>query len=258
MNWTNVLIVTAASLPGIAVALPPLIDSLARRVRASPGAAGKPLPPRRVLIAVGVVQSTLLAAVAAIAGAAIGPGVGLGRIATDAFTAPGGALEALTFAVTGSAVMLGASYGIFRPRLDVHTRTVSENVRRDLGLASRVLYGGVVEEVLLRWGVLSVLFWLLSHVLGTDSGAFWTANAVAGVLFAVGHWPAYLAAGCRRTPAFFSTSLILNTFLAMLDGWMLWRYGLAGAVLGHVVTHLLWYPLERAVWQREDATVTIT
>lgn len=256
MNWTHALIVTAASLPGIAVALPPLIDNLSRRVRSTPRAAGKPLPPRHVLIAVGMAQSTLLAAVAALAGAASGPSVGLGRIVTNALTTPGGALEAFTFAVAGSAVMLGAYYGVFRPRLDAHTRTVSENMRRDMGLASRVLYGGVVEEVLVRWGVLSVLFWLLSHAFGTGAGAFWTANVVAGVLFAVGHWPAYLAAGCRRTPAFFTTSLVLNAFLAVLYGWMLWRYGLVGAVLGHAVTHLLWYPLDRAVWRREGAPVT--
>lgn len=251
MNWTTALTVTAMCLPGIVIAIPSLIDTVTRKARSSPQANAKPLPPRNVLIGLGIVQSTVLAAGAAALGAATGPQVGLARLSTEALVTPGGFLLALTATIAASTAALGAYYAVFRPRLDPQTLNASEGLRQQAGLATRVLYGGVVEEVLMRWGALSLLTWLLALAFGAGPASFWTANVLAGLLFAAGHWPAYLAAGCRPTPAFFATSIILNTVLALLYGWLFWQYGLLAAILGHAVTHLMWYPIDQLVWRRQ-------
>lgn len=249
MNWTTVATLTAACLPGILIATPAIIDTVLRRARQQPTPPARPLPPRRVLIAASMAQTTLLAAGAAALGAAFGPQVGLAQLSTDAFQTPAGALTALSAAVLGSAAMLAAYYGVFRPRLDPQTLTASEGLRQEAGLASRVLYGGVVEEVLMRWGLLPLAVWLLTFPLGAGAATFWTANLLTGLLFAALHWPAYLSAGCRPTPAFFTASVVLNTALALLYGWLFLQYGLLAAVLGHAVTHLMWSPLDRRMWR---------
>jgi hypothetical protein len=226
-----------------------MLDNLMGKL---PAPQGKPLPPRRVLIMASIAQSSVLVAGAAILGALLGPRVGLGALVTPALTAnPGAALAA---AVLGSAAFLALYYGVFRPWLDPVTLSASEGFRQDTGLTTRVLYGGVVEEVLMRWGAQSLLAWLLSLVLGAGAAAHWTAILVAGLLFAVGHIPAYLAAGCRRTTAFFTTVVVLNTLLALFYGFLYWQFGLLAAILAHAVTHLLWYPLDLRVWSATRAT----
>ncbi|WP_045233700.1 CPBP family intramembrane glutamic endopeptidase [Deinococcus pimensis] len=248
MNWTTTATVVALCVPGIALGIPPMLDNLVAR---APNPQGKPLPPRRVLLTAGIAQSMVLVLGAAVLGSLLGPRVGLGALVTPALgTNPG---AALALAVLGSAAFLALYYGVFRPWLDPVTLGASEGFRKDTGLTTRVLYGGVVEEVLLRWGVQSLLAWLLSLVLGAGVLAHWTAILVAGLLFAVGHVPAYLAAGCRRTPAFFTTVLVLNTLLALFYGFLYWQFGLAAAILAHAVTHLMWYPMDLRVWNTPRA-----
>lgn len=246
MNWTTILTLTALAVPGVAVATPSLVGSLMRR--AGTLAPEKPLPPRSVLVAASMAQTLLLVAGAAALGGVFAPRVGLGELVAPALGTPAGLGRALLLAALGSAAMLGAYYGLFRRWLDPQTLQVSEGLRRDLGLWARVLYGGVVEEVLMRWGLMPLLIWAFAQVTG-DSAAFWAGNLLTGLLFSALHWPAYLGAGCRPTHAFFTTSLVLNTGLALLYGALMREFGLAGAILGHVVTHLMWYPLDLRHWR---------
>lgn len=45
------------------------------------------------------------------------------------------------------------------------------------------------------------------------------------------------------------TSIVLNTALSLLYGYLYWQYGLVAAVLAHALTHLAWYPLDLRVWR---------
>src|SRR5207302_617263 len=56
--------------------------------------------------------------------------------------------------------------------------------------ATSAFYGGIIEELLLRWGVLTALL-ALARKLGARDG-FWTANILAAALFGLGHLPAAL------------------------------------------------------------------
>lgn len=139
-------------------------------------------------------------------------------------------------------------YGVFRPRLDRGTLRALEGLRNGIGIWGRVLYGGIAEEVLSRWGLMSALAWLFSLPLGEGSyTAMWLAIVVSGILFGLGHAPSYLAAGCRRTPAFVSTMLVLNLWASLIFGWLFWQYGLLAAMVAHALFHLVWWPVDR--WQ---------
>jgi membrane protease YdiL (CAAX protease family) len=55
-------------------------------------------------------------------------------------------------------------------------------------IAGGLFYGGIVEEILLRWGVMTLLAWagwrVLQHGKGTPRPAIiWTASIIAALLF---------------------------------------------------------------------------
>lgn len=113
-----------------------------------------------------------------------------------------------------------------------------------LPLLVRVLYGGVTEEVLLRWGAMSVLAWVGWRVLQRGKGALrpwtaWLAIGASALLFAAGHLPAAQALTGALTVPVVAYVLVGNAAFGVLAGWMYWRRGLEAAVLAHMAAHLL-------------------
>lgn len=106
----------------------------------------------------------------------------------------------------------------------------------------RFLYGGVTEELLVRYGLMSAVAfagWKLlgSPESGPSRGVVWTAIAVAAVLFGVGHLPA-LAASVPLTPALVARTVLLNAVAGAVFGWLFWRRSLEAAMAAHAVFHV--------------------
>jgi len=113
----------------------------------------------------------------------------------------------------------------------------------EVPLVARVLYGGVTEEILLRWGVMSGLAWLftwLRRPLGLSAAsALWVANAWAAGLFALGHLPTLFV--LLPMPPDWLVALVVgaNAMIGMVLGWLYMRRGLECAMLAHAAAHLL-------------------
>jgi hypothetical protein len=67
----------------------------------------------------------------------------------------------------------------------------------EIPLVSKLLYGGIVEELLLRWSLMSLLVWVAWRLAGRPApvpGWVYGIGLVASaLLFAVGHLPALVA-----------------------------------------------------------------
>ena len=164
-------------------------------------------------------------------------------------------LPSLIAGIGGAVVFIAAYYLIFRPRLDKGTVKSMEGLRMKLGLAGRLLYGGIVEEVITRWGLLVLIIWLLKIVFGQISPiTIWVSIIISGVLFGLGHLPAYLGAGCRKTPLFFILMISLNLEASLIFGWLFWQYGLLSAMLAHMLFHLVWYPFDIYHYRRLNSS----
>jgi membrane protease YdiL (CAAX protease family) len=103
----------------------------------------------------------------------------------------------------------------------------------------RILYGGITEEVLLRWGFMTLLVWLAWRFIGRTRSWVWVAIAVSAFVFAAGHLP---AAGILVGPlnaAIVGYVLVVNTFFGIGFGWLFWRYGLEAAIVAHALTHVV-------------------
>ena len=111
---------------------------------------------------------------------------------------------------------------------------------------SGMLYGGIAEEVMLRWGVLSIVAALLASLsrrLGgsptvgeSTPGVMWAAIVIAAAVFGLGHLPA-AAAAAPLDAISVTRILIMNAIAALAYGALYYRRGLEAAMLAHMASH---------------------
>ena len=108
-------------------------------------------------------------------------------------------------------------------------------------LLSRLLYGGVTEEIIARWGLMSVLVWLSLRLLPHGDLPFVIGIAGAALIFAAGHLPLLFA--LVSTPSIWLVAAVLlgNMLVGIGFGWLYWRYGLEAAMVAHAGAHGIVY-----------------
>ena len=100
-----------------------------------------------------------------------------------------------------------------------------------------VSYGGVTEEIIMRWGLMALLMVPLSKILSTG-GAAMVAAVLAAVLFALGHLPSLALAEIEVTTPIFIRILLVNAGVGVWFGWLFWRTGFEAAVTAHASLHI--------------------
>lgn len=106
-------------------------------------------------------------------------------------------------------------------------------------------YGGIVEELLLRLGLMTVVLWLINRLSRTGAVTgwqLWTAIVIAALLFGVGHLP-LTASLAALTPMLVVRALLLNGIPGVAFGWLYAEYGILMAIVSHfsadIVLHVL-------------------
>lgn len=107
-----------------------------------------------------------------------------------------------------------------------------------------ILYGGIIEEILLRLFMMSLIVWIISKVTKLDKealenkdGVYITAIIIAALLFAVGHLPATIQLLGISLPIIVRM-LLLNGVAGLGFGYLYWKRGLSHAILAHIMTHV--------------------
>lgn len=108
-----------------------------------------------------------------------------------------------------------------------------------------VLYGGVIEEVMIRLFFMSLivfLVWKLLYVKREEipKGAFVFANIMASLLFAAGHIPATIQMFGELTPLILFRCFLLNGMAGLGFGYLYRKHGIQYAMLGHMGAHIVW------------------
>lgn len=154
-------------------------------------------------------------------------------------------MPAIFGGIGGGLILIAAYYFVFIPILDEQTIKSMYSLRMKTGFWGRVLYGGVVEEIITRWGLQSFVTWLIFSIVGNlSAGVIYSAIIIVGIVFGLLHMPAYLAAGCKRSVAFFMLAIILNLWASIIFGWLFWQYGLLAAIVAHMLFHIIWWPFD--------------
>ena len=141
-------------------------------------------------------------------------------------------------------------YGFIRQRLDKESVLITEGLRHQLGLWTRITSGGITEEVIFRWGLLSIVMWLLSLLISSESTVFWISIIGTGILFGLAHLPGNFAAGCKPSVMLVSTAIVSNLWVSLFCGYIFWNYGLIAAMVVHILFHVIWYPWDQASYAK--------
>lgn len=111
---------------------------------------------------------------------------------------------------------------------------------------SSLTYGGVIEEILLRWFFMGLIALILVMIFArkTDKKEipvciFITANVIAALVFSVGHLPATQMFFGRITGLILFRCFLLNGSFALFFGRWFRKYGIQYAMLGHFGIHFI-------------------
>ncbi|MBN1177767.1 MAG: CPBP family intramembrane metalloprotease [Anaerolineae bacterium] len=247
------LILWAAGVVGV-VALIPYSLSLQSSILEQLAELSIPLP---ALIVTQVIQNAILVAIAVGVGVLLAPRAGLGVPIISGWLAKENVeprlrallLPSILVGVVAGAVIILLDVVVFAPllagTLEGLENTVSNPPAWQGFLAS--FYGGITEELLLRFFLMTLLAWLLGLVWRREPGqptvgAFWVANVVAAILFGAGHLPT--AATLFPLTALMVVRVIaLNSIGGIAFGHLYWTRGLEAAIIAHfsadIVLHVL-------------------
>jgi membrane protease YdiL (CAAX protease family) len=140
---------------------------------------------------------------------------------------------------TGALITIGDKFfGQYLPQLTVVNGQMA--IWKTL-LAS--LYGGIVEELLLRLFCLSLVAWLLAKIFKSvepskNSLIMWSAIIFSSVLFGLGHLP-ITAALTAITPLVVLRAIVLNGIGGLVFGWLYWKKGLEYAIAAHFIADIV-------------------
>ena len=115
-------------------------------------------------------------------------------------------------------------------------------------LVATVTYGAVIEEIMLRLFLMTLIVFLLWKLFQRkrelpSTAVVVSANIVAALLFAAGHLPTtFVTLG--NSPLILFRCFLLNGTFGLAFGWLYRKYGLRYAMLAHggchIVSKLIW------------------
>ena len=195
-----------------------------------------------------LLQSGILVAMAAFIGVKLAPKVGLHSPVLEALTnwqplmlvlrpqvVPG-----LIGGIVVGVLLIGMSY-VTPHELTIAAQT---NLNPWLKVITEVLYGGITEEILLRWGIMTLLLWLLWRFIqhnqqSPSSMLIWIAIMGSSLFFAIGHLPAALNLAGYLTPNIIAYVITGNASAGIVFGFLYQRFGLESAIIAHAGAHII-------------------
>lgn len=150
----------------------------------------------------------------------------------------------------GSVIVLLLDRFVFMPQMVVNS---SNNVSTTWwhGLLA-MLYGGITEELLVRFCLMGVIVWILAVIFRKQTGeiprGFYFAGIVgAALLFGIGHLPATVQIFGGLNGMLITRALLLNGMLGLWFGYLYYRKGLEYAMIAHMSAdffiHVIFSPL---------------
>jgi hypothetical protein len=131
-------------------------------------------------------------------------------------------------------LIVGAAY---EPLLPDEFLELGENIHTSL--AVRFLYGGITEEIMMRFGLMTLFVWLLSKIFKSmNAKIYWAGILLAALLFAVGHFPVVFQAVGTPSALLLSYIILGNSIGGIIFGWLYWKRGLESAFIAHIFTHV--------------------
>ena len=108
-----------------------------------------------------------------------------------------------------------------------------------------VLYGGVIEEIMLRFFMMSLIAYIawkffFRREVTPPVGVIIAANILAALLFAAGHLPSTMQMFGEITPMILLRCFLLNGAGGLVFGYLYRKYGIHYSMMAHAGAHIVW------------------
>ena len=241
-HWLRVATLSILGIAGVLSALP-LIPQLLQIT-------GQEVPiPMAVLYAISTVQSSAMVIAMVFLGVWVSPKVKLGTPLIDAylnkalgnFSYKHHLYPALLGGLAGG-VLIIACYKLFLPYLP--GAFVESSKTFSLPIYTKLLYGGITEEILIRFGLMSFLTWGIYRITQKADSEVGTHNYVlaivlSSVMFGLGHLPTASLLSPVVTSTLVTYIVLANSIFGLIAGFLYWKRGLEAAIVAHMVAHIV-------------------
>lgn len=217
-----------------------------------PATAGLEIPFHPLLIKLlSVVQTAILLSIAIFIGFQLAHRVGLSAPAAEALARGNSFISALKPQVLPgliagfiAGVAILSTWVLFRPILPTMFVTRAERLNSSMPLLTRLLYGGITEELLLRWGLMTLLVWAAWRIFQRGRGTpraifFLSAMVISSVVFGIGHLPLVKALEVDFILPIVAFIVLANSLFGLIAGYLYWQKGLEAAIIAHMSTHIV-------------------
>jgi hypothetical protein len=131
---------------------------------------------------------------------------------------------------------------LFSPLLP-NTFFVFEN-ENSINPITSILYGGITEELIARYGIMTSLVLLLSYFSKKNMILYYIPILISALIFAILHLPALFAFINDINSVLIIYIIIGNFSFGIVAGWLFWKKGLEYSVFVHMSVHISLFVIE--------------
>lgn len=235
--WGTFIIIVAISIPAIMVQAKQsilLVEDLLKDE-------AKKISPKQVFAGV-IIQNSILIVAAALFGSYFLNNLPPSELIYSNLGTLQSLIPGLIGAIVVSIYIITLYYLVFRKLIGEKDATLIDKFRMEMGLTNKVLSGGIFEEVFIRFGIQSFIFWIMFNSLGkSDQASFWIAILVSSLIFGAMHIPSIKLTGASINIKTILSSLILNFGAGVVFGYLFFSYGLFASIMAHALLHVIWH-----------------
>lgn len=136
---------------------------------------------------------------------------------------------------------LGAGLGIVDVLISPLIPELMDQVGQDVmlrDLLAGIFYGGIIEEVMLRFGFMSAMIYFMSRTSQQlKAWHYWVSIILVAIIFALGHLPATLQL-FEMTIFVWLRLLLMNGIVGIVAGYIYWQNTLESAIVCHMMVHV--------------------
>jgi hypothetical protein len=198
-----------------------------------------------------LIQPAVILSIAVLVGVALAPKVGLSSPVAQAVASGGDPVSPFKPQIVpgivgglagGVAIILIAL--VSKPFLSPEVVARISELGKFLPLPTRLLYGGITEELLLRWGLMTLLVWAMRRLFQKGQERpkqvyFVGAIVISSVVFGIGHLPIAFMLVPEATLALTLFVIVGNSVFGLIAGYLYWKKGLESAMLAHMLAHVV-------------------
>lgn len=110
----------------------------------------------------------------------------------------------------------------------------------DPNIFSRLTYGAFTEEIMLRFGLMTLIVWLIHFLFSKNNSLiYWAGIIISSLLFGLGHLPIVSNLTSEPSKELVFYIIFGNSVGGIVFGWLFWKKGLEAAIVAHFFAHLV-------------------